>query len=319
MDIRDTLASDAQTVELHMAEWNSVAGIDGFYFTVIAGANFGRVFLLDKTEIILGRGSKVDIHVDDEKVSRQHLKISLVKHDVQNSAKLWAVVTDLHSTNGIFINGIRVYEQVLRNGDKLKVGETILKFETKDHLDVAYHDKLYQQAICDSLTSLLNRHYVQRELYKFISLSARYNRPFSVLMLDIDFFKKVNDTYGHDVGDNVLKMVADILRSNLRDHDVAARFGGEEFLLLLPETSLHDAMRVAERIRRAVEHFNFAPLGCHHSVTISIGIGEFPTHGNNIAELVKSADAALYEAKTGGRNRVCMARSGQGFLKQLQP
>jgi len=303
------MPSDAQTVELQTAEWNSDAGIDGFYFTVIAGANFGRVFLLEKTETLLGRSSKVDIHVDDEKVSRQHLKISLVKNNVQNSEKMCAVVTDLNSTNGIFVNGVRIYEQALRNGDKLMVGETILKFETKDHLDVAYHEKLYQQAICDSLTSLLNRHYLQRELRKFISISARYNRTFSVLMLDIDFFKKVNDTYGHDVGDNVLKMVADILRSNLRAHDVAARFGGEEFILLLPETSLHEAMFVAERIRLAIEHFNFAPLGCQHGITISIGIGEFPTSGNDTEALVKSADAALYKAKTGGRNRVCMARS----------
>src|SRR5262249_18927598 len=140
MDTRDTIPSDAQTVELQTAEWNIDAGIDGFYFTVIAGANFGRVFLLEKTETILGRSSKVDIHVDDEKVSRQHLKISLVRSNVQNSEKMCAVVTDLNSTNGIFVNGVRIYEQALRNGDKLKVGDTILKFETKDHLDVAYHE-----------------------------------------------------------------------------------------------------------------------------------------------------------------------------------
>jgi len=309
MDTRDTMVFSEQTVELQLAEGSSFAGTDGFYFTFIAGANFGRVFLLEKAETVLGRSDKADIHIDDEKVSRQHLKISLVKRGAQNGEQLCVVVTDLNSTNGIYINNIRVYEQELRNGDKLKVGDTILKFEAKDHLDVAYHDRLYQQAICDSLTGLLNRNYLQRELRKCISISARYNHAFSVLMLDIDFFKKVNDMYGHDVGDNVLKMVAKILTSNTRGHDVAARFGGEEFIILLPETALNGAVRIAERIKMAVESFNFAPQGCQHGVTISIGISEFPTTGVDTEELVKRADEALYEAKTGGRNRVCIARA----------
>ena len=313
MDKKDTKGFGDWTIKLQMVEWNSFAGTDGFYFTVITGADFGRIFLLEKPETVLGRSDEADIQIDDEKISRKHLKIALVKSGVQNSEPMRAVVTDLHSTNGIFINGLRVHEQELSNGDKLKVGKTILKFEAKDHLDIAYHDKLYQQATCDPLTGLMNRHYLQRELSKFVSLSARYHRTFSVMMLDIDFFKKVNDTYGHDVGDNVLTMVANILMNNVRDHDIAARFGGEEFIILLPETALNDAVVVAERIRMAVEGFNFEPLGCQqHCVTISIGIGEFPTTGIATEELVKRTDAALYEAKTSGRNRVCMARPVKG-------
>ena len=258
---------------------------------------------------MLGRSDEADIQVDDEKVSRKHLKIAFVKSGVRNSEQIRAIVTDLNSRNGIFINGLRVYEQELSKGDKLKVGKTILKFEVKDHLDVAYHNKLYQQATCDPLTGLMNRHYLQRELSKFITLSARYNRTFAVMMLDIDFFKKVNDTYGHAVGDNVLKVVANLLMNNVRDQDIAARFGGEEFIILLPETSLNGAVVVAERIRMAVEGFNFEPLGCQqHGITISIGIGEFPTTGIETEALINRTDAALYEAKTSGRNRVCMAR-----------
>lgn len=311
MDKKDTMVFNDQTVEFPPAEWHSFAGMDGFYFTVIAGANFGRVFLLAKTETVLGRSDEADIQIDDEKVSRKHLKISLVKSGEQKKEPTRVMVADLHSKNGIFINGVRVHEQELTNGDKLKIGETILKFEAKDRLDVDYHDKLYQQAICDPLTGLANRNYFQNELSKCISLSLRHQRTFAVMMLDIDFFKKVNDTYGHDVGDNVLKMVANMLLDNVRDHDVAARFGGEEFVLLLPETSLDDALGIAERIRIAVEGFNFAPLGCQHGVTISIGIGEFPPTGMETDELVKRTDAALYEAKTSGRNRVCIARPVQ--------
>ena len=308
MDKKETQEFSDQTVELQMSDWHSFTGIDGFYFTVIAGANFSCVFLLDKAETVLGRSDEADIQVDDEKVSRKHLKISLVKSDVQKNEPTRVVVADLHSTNGIFINGSRVYEQALRNGDKLRIGNTILKFEVKDCLDVSYHNKLYQQATRDPLTGLLNRNYLQNELSKFISLGLRYNRAFSVMLLDIDFFKKVNDTYGHAVGDNVLKLVAKIVMTNKRDHDVTARFGGEEFVILLPETSLNSAVAIAERIRTAIESFNFKSLGCQHGVTISIGISEFPIHGMETKELVNRADEALYEAKTSGRNRVCVAR-----------
>ena len=303
------MAFSDQTIELQMTEWNNFADIGGFYFTIIAGADFGRVFLLEKTDTVLGRSDEADIQVDDEKVSRKHLKISLVKSGVQKNEQTSVVVTDLHSTNGIFINGGRVHEQALRNGDKVRVGNTILKFEAKDFLDVSYHEELYRQATKDPLTGLSNRNYLQSELSKYISLAFRNTRAFAVMLLDIDFFKKVNDTYGHNVGDHVLKTVANILMSNKRDHDVAARFGGEEFVILLRETSLHEAVVIAERIRMVTESFDFTPMGCQHGITISIGVCEFPTHGITSEEMIRRADEALYEAKAGGRNRVCVARS----------
>lgn len=309
MDEKDTQSFGDQTIAFQMSEWNSAAGREGFYFTVIAGADFGRVFLLENTETVLGRSDEADIQLDDGKVSRKHLQISLVKSGTRNNEQTRAVITDLHSTNGIFINGVRVHQQELRDGDKLKVGDTILKFESKDRLDIVYHDQLYKQATCDPLTGLANRHYFERELHRFISIGARYQRAFAMLMLDIDFFKKVNDTYGHAVGDHVLQAIANILLHSVRDQDVAARFGGEEFAVLLPETTLQGAAIVAERIRMTVESGDFAALGCQHGVTISIGISEFPINGGQPEDLVKRADAALYEAKTSGRNRICLARA----------
>ncbi|MBK7996954.1 MAG: GGDEF domain-containing protein [Blastocatellia bacterium] len=304
MEKKDTKAFGDQTIEFQMSEWTSFAGSEGFYFTVIEGTDFGRVFLLEKSETVLGRSDEADIQVDDEKVSRKHLKLCMVKnHKGESRAK----VVDLNSKNGIFVNGIRTYEEDLRSGDKIKVGDTILKFEIKDRLDVSYHDKLYQQATRDPLTGLSNRNYFRNELKKFVSLSARYNRALSVIMLDIDFFKKINDTYGHDVGDNVLKSVAEILMRHVRTHDVAARFGGEEFVMLLPETSLGGAVVVAERIRTAVENVDFNSAGCRHNVTISIGVAEYLGDGTDVEEVIKKADEALYKAKSSGRNRVCMS------------
>lgn len=302
---KDTKASGDQTIEFQMSEWTSFAGMDGFYFTVIEGPDFGRVFLLEKSETVLGRSDEADIQVDDEKVSRKHLKISLIKGNSNN--EMTVVVSDMNSKNGIFVNGVKTTDQELRNGDKLKIGDTILKFEIKDRLDVSYHDKLYKQATRDPLTGLSNRSYFQNEIQKFASIAVRYNRVFSVMMLDIDFFKRINDTFGHDVGDNVLKMVANILMRHVRNHDVAARFGGEEFIILLPETPLNGAVAVAERIRAAVESCNFEPFGCTFRVTVSSGIADYPNCGTETEELIKRADEALYQAKTSGRNRVCVA------------
>lgn len=303
MEKKDTKAFGDQTIEFQMSEWTSFTGSEGFYFTVIEGADFGRVFLLEKPEIVLGRNDEADIQVDDEKVSRKHLRLSLIKN---HKGEARVKVADLSSKNGIFVNGVRAYEQELRSGDKLKVGDTILKFEIKDRLDVSYHDKLYQQATRDPLTGLSNRNYFRNELRKFISLSIRYSRALTIIMLDIDFFKKINDTYGHDVGDSVLKGVAEVLMKHVRTHDVAARFGGEEFVMLLPETNLGGAVVVAERVRVAVENYNFEPAGCRHGVTISMGVAEYVGDSPDGEDVIKRADEALYRAKTSGRNRVCI-------------
>ncbi|MCS6885821.1 MAG: GGDEF domain-containing protein [Acidobacteriota bacterium] len=302
---KETKTFGDQTVEFQISEWVTPSGKDGFYFTVIEGPDFGRVFLLEQPETIVGRSDEADIQVDDEKVSRKHLKISLSKSSINGDTLV--IVSDLNSKNGIFVNGVRTLQQQLRNGDKIKIGDTILKFETKDLLDVHYHDKLYRQATRDPLTGLANRSYFQNEIQKTFSIASRHNRVFSIMMMDIDFFKKINDTFGHDVGDNVLRKVADILMKHLRAHDVAARYGGEEFIILLPETPLSGALTVAERIRLAVEAFNFEIVGCSRKVTVSSGIADYPACAKEPDELIKRADEALYQAKTSGRNRVCTA------------
>ncbi len=277
---------------------------DRVCFTVIEGVDFGRVFLLESPEIVLGRNEEADIQIDDERVSRKHLRFSLIKtHKGEARVK----VADLNSKNGIFVNGVRAYEQELRSGDKIKLGDTILKFEIKDQLDISYHDKLYQQATRDPLTGLSNRHYFHNQLRRFISLSLRYSRELSIIILDIDFFKKINDDYGHDVGDQVLKEVAKILIEYARTNDVTARFGGEEFVMLLPETNLESALVIAERVRVAVENHNFEHVACRHSVTISIGVAEYVGDTLDGEDIIKRADEGVYLAKNSGRNRVCIA------------
>ena len=157
----------------------------------------------------------------------------------------------------------------------------------------------------DELTGLYNRRELDRRIIAEIARSSRTNQPFSFVLLDIDHFKAVNDSYGHPAGDEVLRRVARLIEGELRVSDVAARYGGEEVALLLPETSAEDALIVASRLRArlATSPFDIG-AGISLSVTASFGIATVPTNAANLVELVSAADEALYEAKAAGRNRV---------------
>lgn len=168
--------------------------------------------------------------------------------------------------------------------------------------------RLYEQATVDGLTRLFIRRHFDQKLDEEIERARRTGGPMSLILIDIDKFKSFNDTYGHQVGDQVLRGVAQILARNVRDDiDVPARYGGEEMAAILPETDAEEAMRVADRIRRAVEsHAMPGPDGSLLQVTISLGVAVFPTHAPDGQRLVAAADAALYDSKHNGRNRVTL-------------
>jgi diguanylate cyclase (GGDEF)-like protein len=162
-------------------------------------------------------------------------------------------------------------------------------------------------AIYDTLTGLYNRRYFE-ERFGVDAQKAFYGgTPLSLVMVDIDLFKKVNDTFGHTEGDRVLCQISSLLKSSVRKKDTVARYGGEEFILILPEAGLEQSFVIAERIRRLVESTRFEVAGAQVNLTLSMGISNFPSHrAKSKEELVKMADQALYDAKRGGRNRVCI-------------
>jgi len=168
-------------------------------------------------------------------------------------------------------------------------------------------------SVTDALTGVPNRRYWDLRLAEEIARAQRYRYPLAVLMVDIDHFKRVNDTYGHQVGDVALQQVASRLRSNLRRTDVLARYGGEEFGVLAPQTSLEAAKVLAERLRHAIAS---EPIWVNSDLsiplTISVGVAVFPEHGQNESDLVAAADAALYRAKEEGRNCVRVAEVSEG-------
>lgn len=176
------------------------------------------------------------------------------------------------------------------------------------HISLALeNNRLYEISVLDGLTNVYNRRYLEQRLVEEVAYSKRYRKPLSILLLDIDFFKKLNDSYGHQAGDRVLKDVSARLSLALREYDIVARYGGEEFAVVLPTTPKSRAMVIAERLRRSIsdEPFQFQ----EHTIecTISLGAASLPEDGEDMDSLVAAADRALYEAKEQGRNRVVEA------------
>ena len=174
----------------------------------------------------------------------------------------------------------------------------------------AHHfEKTQQLAYIDGLTGIYNRRYFEMEISSEIERASRYNGRLAIIMIDIDNFKRLNDEFGHLLGDEVLRQVSNAFGQQLRKIDVVCRYGGEEFAILVPQTSGGNAMEVAEKLRRMVESYRFP--GVPVKVTISAGVAEFPAHGRTRDELVAAADAALYVSKEAGRNRVSAAAAAR--------
>ena len=272
--------------------------------TFLSGPALGKEIPLVQRQLTVGRGSDCDIIIADPSVSRKHLQIScreIVKSG--ENPKLKIVLRDLGSSNGTLINYASVRRAVLKPGDKIFLGRTILKFDHRDVAEQSFFDEIYRLATTDSLTSLLNKASITRTLSEEIADGGRYRRWLSVVLMDIDEFKSMNDLNGHLVGDRILQSVANILQTTIRKRDKAGRFGGDEFLIILPETGAKGATRVAERIREAVERTIGTDLGLPARVTTSMGIASCRINIASAESLLEHADVALYRAKSLGRNR----------------
>jgi diguanylate cyclase (GGDEF)-like protein len=260
------------------------------------GPELGRRYeLASAPEIIIGRGADCDIQVDRDSVSRKHAKVT-------RAGSGWQVV-DLGSTNGSYVNDAQITSCSLRDGDLLKIGNAIFKFLMGGNIETSYHEEIYRMTIMDGLTGAYNKRFFIENLEKEIPRCARHDRPLSLLMFDIDHFKKINDEHGHLTGDYVLREMARRVRTRVRKEEVFARYGGEEFAVVLPETEGELALKVAEDLRRlvAAEAFDFE--GDQIPVTISVGVACITSEISPDA-FIKIADDNLYKAKRSGRNKV---------------
>ena len=273
--------------------------------TFLSGEALGKELPLLQERVVLGRGEESDVLILDPSVSRKHAQLVCRARGRRAESMTFRVMLhDLGSTNGTLVNSKRVTRVELRPGDKILVGHTVLKFEYRDLTDQQFHEEMYRLATTDELTRLLNKFAITRCLAEEISKTGRYLRRLSVILIDIDNFKSLNDTYGHLAGDRVLQAFAAVIRERSRAQDRAGRFGGEEFLVVLPETGLRGATSLAERIRAHVEARVAAEAGIDRTVTASFGVATYRLRTGGADNLVEQADRALYRAKARGKNRV---------------
>jgi diguanylate cyclase (GGDEF)-like protein len=247
--------------------------------------------------LLVGR-DQCGLNLLDDSVSRRH---AALEYNEGGHA-----VTDLGSTNGTYVNECRITERKLQPGDRIRFGNQIFKYLTSQDIESQYHEVVYRIMTTDGLTQVYNKQYFVEALARELEHCQRAGDPLSVMLMDLDFFKSVNDTFGHLAGDAVLVEFARRARSVLRGGEIFARYGGEEFALLCPRSTLIQAAAAAERIRAAVAE---TPVQFEaHSIqtTVSIGIAALLHQSEqNALDLLADADHWLYVAKDSGRNRAC--------------
>lgn len=289
------------TIQLPGAESEPAAQVGGARVPAIIlydGDEIGGLHSLTKGDTVIGRTAGCDIVIPESRVSRRH---AIIRRMTEGEDRF--EVVDLGSTNGTFVDGDRVGRLMLVRGSKVAIGGRILKFEMLDKTDLAYQSRIVQMIHLDELPGLLTKRSLFRALEMELIRTERYHHPLSVLMMDLDHFKQVNDTHGHLVGSHCLSEVGALIREATRVTDVSGRYGGEEFVSFLPETDTAAARIVADRIREALAGRSFQYHETRYQVRISIGVATYPAHGTGVESLVQAADTALYRAKTLGRNR----------------
>jgi two-component system cell cycle response regulator len=273
---------------------------DRCWLTLLAGPTPGAIYRLEGQTITIGRSPSADVHIAHEALSRLHARLFRVDNAI--------FLEDLNSANGTYVRERRIAEAVrVFDGDRIELGRSIVfKVAVQDALEEQAALRVYSSSVRDTLTGLFNRHFFQDRFESEFAFAKRHNTLLTVILLDIDWFKSVNDTHGHPAGDAVLRSVGAALSRVTRKEDLTARYGGEEFLLLFRAASLDDARVTAERIRRAIEATETPWQDRSLRVTVSIGVATMHRERtcSTPGELLALADLALYAAKRSGRNRI---------------
>lgn len=231
---------------------------------VIYGQSIGRRFRMKRGEVLIGRSSQAQIQIDHESVSRRHAQVTISDQK--------AVVKDLGSTNGTYVNDEPVTERVLKDGDLIKVGRTILKYLSNNNIEAAYHEEIYRLTTIDGLTRCFNKRYLREQLMRECSRAVRYERPLSMIVFDVDNFRELNEEYGHLAGDAVLTQMGKRMSRRVRREDVFARTDGGEFAIVTPEITKEAAIKLSERLIELVGQgsFGFDDVQIPVSITVAV-------------------------------------------------
>jgi diguanylate cyclase (GGDEF)-like protein len=268
---------------------------------VMLGNSVGQIFTLTRTRplTVIGREDIADIQIMDAEISRRH---AALRYDAKSGHY---TIVDLKSRNGTRVNDVApAPETVLEIGDMIQLGTTtVLRVSAAHETEAKYARKMYQVALRDGLTGAFNRRYFEERLNAELAFAKRHDGAMTLLLADLDHFKRVNDEFGHRAGDRILQRFTNLIQAEVRSEDVVARYGGEEFAIICRDTSENQAAVLAERLRTVVEQEIFAHDGLAITVTVSLGIAGTKEHNAyQRHELVERADKALYAAKSAGRN-----------------
>lgn len=262
---------------------------------VLHGPLLGKTFMIEQSVLTIGRSSQCDIPIEDDNVSRKHAEINL------RDGMVW--LTDLQSTNGSYVNSKRVSEIPLNDGDLILIGRVLFKFIHSSLVENRFFGQMYSLATTDFLTGIANRQQIINLLEQEFSRARRYDRPLSILVYDIDRFKKINDTHGHLAGDQMLIESSRIVKDHLRSEDHYGRLGGDEFLIICPETPVEQALALGKRIQVVLSKTDFLVKDKIVFFTISVGAAALSQKVASPDEFSLLADQALYRAKNAGRNQ----------------
>lgn len=267
---------------------------------MLTGPTPGAIQPVGAQPIVMGRSAELPARIDDPGISSRHARIYL------QGGQFW--VEDLGSTNGTRLNGQPLEgRQALKDGDRIQLGQnTLIRASLQDATEQEAAQKVYDAAVRDPLTGLFNRGHLDVMLVREFAYSVRHGIPLCVLFLDLDYFSKVNNTYGHQAGDLVLRTVADAVAETIRTEDLAARYGGEEFVLVARGITREHGCVLGERVRIIIEGLAVPWQAETLRVTTSIGVAAYDasTPYGKLEELIAAADRAVYRAKNEGRNRV---------------
>jgi diguanylate cyclase (GGDEF)-like protein len=292
----ETLVRESKTLKLKLQEARKSEAC----LVVVLGKPLGKRFVLNSEAMVIGRGSECQIPMLESSLSRAHAQVFR-----RDNGRYY--VSDLDSTNGTYLNEQKLTPGKaveVKNGDLLKMGNMIFKFIGRGKIDNVFYKDILYLASRDELTGSLNRQSLMSCLEEGFHKARISKKALSAVVFDLDQFKSVNDTFGHAAGDLVLKEIVKVAQSVIRSDDFIGRFGGDEFMAVLWDTSLTNACIVAERIRSKIEKHAFTNEGTRIAITVSLGVASLDDSIQSIGAFFERADQAQYNAKKNGGNQV---------------
>jgi diguanylate cyclase (GGDEF)-like protein len=264
---------------------------------LIHGAPQGKRFPLEKDVILIGRSNETDVQIMENGVSRVHTKL------IRNGDHL--IVHDMGSLNGTFVNNEKIAECKLQKDDLIGIGVAVLKYLPPGSVEIQYHRRLSDAAFTDPLTGVNNKGYLMEAMENEFKSHKKRSSPLSLIVIDLDLFTDINTDHGHDGGDYVIKEACQIIRDKgVRNTDILGRYGGDEFVVILPDTPTPQAEEIAERIRSHIAGHDFVYDKKPIKLTASCGVATLTPDVTDHISFFKVADRALYKAKGLGRNQL---------------